>query len=214
MGAGQKSWDAGLSGTKRVSLAARAAEFGLSCSHPAPPSYLWLLPRLAPVAPSFAGAAATRPSWPARAQRDPCRPARGRSRRCASTPSSERRPRAAERAEPVAQPVVPPHLGRPDADPRRSDEAAPHRQPVAQLRVEPGAVGDAAVRHPRHRLAAPQPPRPRLPPHRPRTAPRAPSALGERHGDRGRCSVVGVARATFLGMSFTRLTARGASDRR
>ena len=31
----------------------------------------------------------------------------------------ERRPLAAARAEAVAQPVVPPHLGRPDADPRR-----------------------------------------------------------------------------------------------
>ena len=60
-----------------VSLAARAAEFGLSCSHVVSLSCLWLLSRLAPVAPSFAGAAATSAAWPARARRDPCRPAGG-----------------------------------------------------------------------------------------------------------------------------------------
>ena len=62
----------------------------------------------------------------------------------------------AERAEAVAQPVVQPVGGRPDAERGRSHEAAPDRQPVADLRVEPGAVGDAAARHPRHGLLAPE----------------------------------------------------------
>ena len=34
---------------------------------------------------------------------------------------------AVQRAQAVAQPVVPPHLGRPDADPRRPHEAAVRR---------------------------------------------------------------------------------------
>ena len=68
----------------------------------------------------------------------------------------DRRPLAAERPEAVAQPVVPPVGGGPDADRGRPHEAAAYRQPVADLRREPCAVGASAGRQPRHRLAAPQ----------------------------------------------------------
>ena len=54
----------------------------------------------------------------------------------------DRRPRTAERAEAVAQPVVPPVGGGCDADRGRPDEAAADRQPVADVRIEPGAVVD------------------------------------------------------------------------
>ena len=61
-----------------------------------------------------------------------------------------------EHAQAVADPVVPAVLRRGEADPRRPHEPAPHRQPVTNLAVEPVALREAAVRHARHRLPAPQ----------------------------------------------------------
>ncbi len=79
-----------------------------------------------------------------------------------------------EHSKAVADPVVPSVLRGSDAGPRRPHEAAAHRQPVANLRIEPGAVVAAAVLHPRHRLPAPHRLRPRSSPHRSTTAPPAP----------------------------------------
>ena len=83
-------------------------------------------------------------------------------------PELECRVPAVQRTDAVADPVVAAVLRRGEADARRSHEAASHRQPVADLAVEPVALPEAPVRHPRHRLAAPQSlgPAPRL------TAPR------------------------------------------
>ena len=54
------------------SVLRRAVGAARHCSHVVSLSCLWLLSRLAPVAPSFAGAAATSAAWPARARRDHC----------------------------------------------------------------------------------------------------------------------------------------------
>ena len=55
----------------------------------------------------------------------------------------------------VAQPVasVP---GGPDAEARRPDQPAPDRHPVAELGLQTAARCRTSVRHPRHRLPAPE----------------------------------------------------------
>ena len=56
----------------------------------------------------------------------------------------------------IAQPVGAPRLGGPEADPRRPDQPAADREPIAELRIQPAAGGDAALGHPCHRLLAPE----------------------------------------------------------
>ena len=56
----------------------------------------------------------------------------------------------------VAQPVVAPVPGGPDAEARHPDQTAPDRHPVAEFGLQTAARCRASVRHPRHRLPAPE----------------------------------------------------------
>ena len=66
-------------------------------------------------------------------------------------------PCALRHPEPVAQPVVPPILRTPEADPRCPHEAAADRKPVADVRIHaPGRCAAAVRRQLPQRPAAPQ----------------------------------------------------------